>query len=312
MDYDSSKTVTYKLQRDGNFESRISRVELTRILIHSNGTLATGSVYADGDRMDVEGSMIANYVNALDAQLDFSRIQSVGDEIEMIYEAYFDGDGRLVDAGDVLYAAYRDQNGDDYEAFRFENEGRAAYFTRDARFTGQTNTLMRKPLGGGRLTSRFGMRTHAVYGDRRMHNGVDYGAACGTPIYAAGDGVITFAGWNGGYGRFIGIRHGSTFTTNYAHMRSFANGMRPGVRVRKGQLIGRVGTTGVSTGCHLHYEVVRNGSHINPLSEHIPRGDDLDRAARTRFDAFVGQLDAERARGTTLPQAAARAQNGTI
>ena len=292
--------------KDDGFVSKVSRIALTRVLVHASGALATGALYTDGKAMDIDGSTIANYVNALDAQVDFSQIQSVGDGIEMIYEAYFDDDGHLVDAGDVLYAAYHDQNGKTHEAFLFESNGKAAYFTRDARFTGQTNTLMRKPLGGGSISSKFGMRTHPVYGDRRMHNGVDYGASCGTPIYAAGDGVVSFAGWKGGYGRFIAVKHGSTYTTHYAHMRSFANGMRPGARVRKGQLIGRVGTTGVSTGCHLHYEVVKNGQHINPLSDHIPRGSDLGRAAKTRFLGFVSQLDSERERGVTLTQARAR------
>lgn len=298
------------VRRGDAFESSISTIELQRILVHARGSLLTGSIFTDGTAMGIEGSILANYVNALDAQVNFSRIQSVGDGIEMIYEAYFDDEGRLVDAGDVLYASYEDQSGDNYEAFRFETQGKAAYFTRDARFTGQTNTLMRKPLGGGRLSSRFGWRIHPVYGDRRMHNGVDYAASCGTPIYAAGDGVITFAGWKGGYGKFIAVKHGATYTTNYAHLRSFANGMRPGARVRKGQLIGRVGTTGVSTGCHLHYEVVKNGTRINPLSDHIPRGDDLARAARTRFLAFVGQIDAEREQEITLDRALARARSG--
>lgn len=294
------------------FLSQKSEISLTRILVFAGGPLNNGAVYVDGDELGIDGSMIANFVNALDAQVNFSRIQSVGDEIEMVYEAYFDDNGRLVDAGDVLYAAYTDQDGDTYEAFRFENENKAAYFTRDARFTGQTNTLMRKPLGGGRLSSRYGMRTHPVYGDRRMHNGVDYAASCGTPVYAAGEGTITAANWNGGYGRFVAIKHGPTFTTNYAHLKSFANGMRPGVRVRKGQLIGRVGTTGASTGCHLHYEVVRNGRKINPLSDHIPRGDDLNAAAKERFLLFVNDIDGERDQGLTMSEAFSLARSGNF
>ena len=286
-----------------------TEIQLNRALVHAAGALTTGAIYVDDKALGING-IVPNYVAALNSQIDFSRIQSVGDEIEVIYEAYFDDDGKLKEFGNVLYASFHDQYGETYEAFRFENNGKAAYFTRDARFTGQTNTLMRKPVGGGRMTSPFGLRTHPVYGDRRMHNGVDYGASCGTPIYAAGDGIIRFAGWKGGYGKFISIKHGSTYATNYAHMRSFANGMRPGVRVRKGQLIGRVGTTGASTGCHLHYEVVKNGRHINPLSDHIPRGNDLTSAAKTRFLAFVAQLDTERENGVTFDQAMARARSG--
>ena len=297
------------VRRGEGFESSLSTIDLQRVLVHEGGSLRTGSVFTDGAALGIEGSILANYVNALDAQINFSRIQSIGDGIELVYEAYFDEEGRLVDAGDVLYASYNDQSGDFFEAFRFETQGKAAYFTRDGRFTGRTNTLMRKPLGGGRLSSRFGWRIHPVYKDRRKHNGVDYAAACGTAIYAAGDGVITFVGWKGGYGKFIAIKHGTTYSTNYAHLRSFANGMRPGARVRKGQLIGRVGNTGVSTGCHLHYEVVKNGTKINPMSDHIPRGDDLTRAARTRFLAFVGQIDAEREQGVTPELAFARTGN---
>ena len=297
--------------KNGLFESRKSEIARNRVLIHASGMLETGYVYVDGAAMDIDGSMIANFVNALDAQIDFSRIQSAGDQIEMIYEAYFDDKGSLVDAGNVIYAAFNDQGGDLYEAFRFENNNKAAYFTRDARFTGQTNTLMRKPLGGGRLSSPFGMRTHPVSGDGRMHHGVDYAASCGTPVYAAGDGILTFVDWKGGYGRFAGIKHGPTFTTHYAHLKSFANGMRPGVRVRKGQLIGRVGTTGVSTGCHLHYEVVRSGRKINPLSEHIPRGADLDTAGKARFLTYVDEIDSERSKAITISKAINLAKAGT-
>ena len=292
------------------FASNIDKVELVKVLVHAKGTLTSGSIYVDGASMDIEGSVIANYVNALDAQLNFSRIQSGGDEVEMVYEAFFNQAGKLIDAGDVLYARYADQGGETYEAVRFKNRDKTSYYTREARFTGQVNTLMRKPVGGGRLTSGFGWRIHPVHGGRRMHNGVDYGAACGTPIYAAGNGVLTFVGWKGGYGKFIGIKHGSTYATNYAHMKSFANGMRPGVRVRKGQLIGRVGTTGVSTGCHLHFEVVKNGSKINPLSTHIPRGDDLAAATRQRFRAFLEELDEVRTQELTLQRAMARATQG--
>ena len=299
------------VRRSGDaFEANIDKVELIKVLVHAKGTLTSGSIYVDGAAMDIEGSVIANYVNALDAQLNFSRIQSGGDEVEMVYEAFFNQAGKLIDAGDVLYARYADQGGQTYEAVRFKNREKTSYYTRDARFTGQANTLMRKPVGGGRLTSKFGWRTHPVRGDRRMHNGVDYGASCGTPIYAAGNGVLTFVGWNGGYGKFIGIKHGSTYSTNYAHMKSFANGMRPGVRVRKGQLIGRVGTTGVSTGCHLHFEVVKNGRKINPLSTHIPRGDNLAAATRQRFLGFVAELDEVREEGRTLQTAMARAAQG--
>ena len=292
------------------FAANIDKVELIKVLIHAKGTLTSGSIYVDGAAMDIEGSVIANYVNALDAQLNFSRIQSGGDEVEMVYEAFFNQAGKLVDAGNVLYASYADQGGETYEAVRFKSREKTSYYTREARFTGQVNTLMRKPVGGGRLTSRFGWRTHPIHGDRRMHNGVDYGASCGTPVYAAGNGVLTFVGWKGGYGKFIGIKHGSTFATNYAHLKSFANGMRPGVRVRKGQLIGRVGTTGQSTGCHLHFEVVKNGRKINPLSTHIPRGDNLAAATRQRFLAFTAELDEVREEGRTLKDVMAKAAQG--
>ena len=302
--------VVHVRRKPEGFNATINKVELIKVLIHAKGTLTSGSIYVDGGAMDIEGSVIANYVNALDAQINFSRIQSGGDEIEMVYEAFFNQAGKLIDAGNVLYARYGDRGGQTYEAVRFKNRDKISYYTRDARFTGQVNTLMLKPLGGGRITSRFGWRIHPVYGDRRMHNGVDYGASCGTPIYAAGNGVLTFVGWKSSYGKFIGIKHGSIYSTNYAHLKSFANGMRPGVRVKKGQLIGRVGTTGVSTGCHLHFEVVKNGRKINPLADHIPRGDDLAAATRQRFRAFLAQMDEVREQGTTLQTAMARAAQG--
>jgi murein DD-endopeptidase MepM/ murein hydrolase activator NlpD len=162
---------------------------------------------------------------------------------------------------------------------------------------------MRTPVDGARLSSGFGMRRHPILGYSRMHKGVDFAAATGTPIYAAGSGRVVSAGRNGGYGNYIRIRHSGEYSTAYAHMSRFANGVRAGARVQQGQVIGYVGTTGRSTGPHLHYEVMRNSAQINPLSVKQPPNTQLADADLERFRAEVGRIDqlrAELARGTQM------------
>ena len=158
--------------------------------------------------------------------------------------------------------------------YRMEfKDGHADYFQEDGRSI--RKALMRTPINGGRLSSGYGMRHHPVLGYNKMHKGVDFAAPTGTKIYAAGDGVIESLGRNGGYGNYIRIRHNSTLKTAYAHMHRFEKGLRKGDRVRQGDVIGRVGTTGRSTGPHLHYEVLANGRQVNPRSVKLPTGEKL-------------------------------------
>jgi murein DD-endopeptidase MepM/ murein hydrolase activator NlpD len=170
--------------------------------------------------------------------------------------------------------------GDDGHTEYFDEEGRSAQ-----------KALMRTPIDGARLSSGFGQRRHPILGYNKMHRGVDFAAPSGTPIYAAGNGTIVYAGRKGGYGNYIRIRHNGNYDTAYAHMTGFARGMRVGRRVNQGQVIGYVGTTGRSTGPHLHYEVLRQGQQVNPMRIRMPSGRTLAGAEMKRFQGLRAALD---------------------
>ena len=206
--------------------------------------------------------------------------------------------------GDLLYAGLS-LSGEILDAFRFEPEdGEVEYFDRTGRSL--RKFLLRTPVDGARLSSTFGMRRHPILGYSRMHKGVDFAAPSGTPIYAAGSGRVVAAGRNGGYGNYIRVRHSGEYSTAYAHLSRFAKGIRPGQRVRQGQVIGYVGTTGRSTGPHLHYEVLRNDQQINPLEIKQPPTTQLAGADLERFNEEVARID--RLRGELTRQHAGRQQ----
>jgi murein DD-endopeptidase MepM/ murein hydrolase activator NlpD len=157
---------------------------------------------------------------------------------------------------------------------------------------------MKTPINGARLSSGFGMRRHPILGYSKMHRGTDFAASTGTPIMAAGDGIVDRAGFYGGYGRYVRLRHSGKYATAYGHMSAFARGIRPGARVRQGQVIGYVGSSGASTGPHLHYEVLLDGMQINPMSMRVPTGRNLDGKAMAQFEAERDRIDALRAAQT--------------
>jgi murein DD-endopeptidase MepM/ murein hydrolase activator NlpD len=233
--------------------------------------------------------------------VDFQRDLRAGDGFETMFEevSLEDGSG-AVRGGDVLYAGLT-LSGEILDAYRFEVEdGEVEYFDRTGRSL--RKFLMRTPVDGARLSSGFGMRRHPILGYSRMHKGVDFAAPSGTPIYAAGAGRVVSAGRNGGYGNYIRLRHSGEYSTAYAHLSRFAKGIRAGSRIQQGQVIGYVGTTGRSTGPHLHYEILRNDAQINPLSVRQPPNTQLAGADLERFRAEVGRIDqlrAELARGDT-------------
>ena len=195
--------------------------------------------------------------------VDFQRDIQPGDKFELMFELYRDHKGNTVKAGDLVYTSFSPR-GKTSEFFLYENaKGREGYY--DAKGKGAKRMLMRTPVNGARLSSRFGRRKHPILGYRKSHTGVDFAAPRGTPIMAAGTGTIKRAGRYGGYGNYVQIRHTDGYSTAYAHMSKFARGTKRGRRVTQGQVIGYVGTTGLSTGPHLHYEVHKNGKKINPM-----------------------------------------------
>jgi murein DD-endopeptidase MepM/ murein hydrolase activator NlpD len=232
---------------------------------------------------DVRDSLIATF--ALD--VDFNGRVRPGDGLSVLYGV---ADGEAAAGGEILYAAIT-AGGVARRFYRFKSpDGSVDYYDEDGR-TGD-KFLMRKPMERGVFRSGFGMRTHPILRRSRMHTGVDYAAPRGTRIYAAGDGVVAQAGWKAGYGRWIAIRHANGYETGYAHQSKFADGIRPGVRVKQGQVIGYVGSTGFSTGPHLHYEVRVNGRQVNPLKIRLRRGKELSGEQLVAFQSERDRIDA--------------------
>jgi murein DD-endopeptidase MepM/ murein hydrolase activator NlpD len=242
----------------------------------------------------VPQNVTAELIKLFSWDVDFQRDLRPGDGFETLYDelSLADGSGE-VRGSDLLYAALT-LSGNVLGAYRFELEGGVEYFDRNGKSL--RKFLLRTPVDGARISSGFGMRMHPILGYSLMHKGVDFAAPIGTPIYAAGDGRVLVAGRNGGYGNYVRIRHNGDYSTAYGHMLRFASGIAPGRRVSQGQVIGYVGTTGRSTGPHLHYEVLRDDAQINPMSVKQAPDTQLAGADLRRFQQEVDRIDRLRAR----------------
>jgi murein DD-endopeptidase MepM/ murein hydrolase activator NlpD len=228
--------------------------------------------------------------HAFSYDVDFQREVQPGDSFEILYERMTDGSGRTIANGDLVYAAMT-LSGKTLRVYRYVIAGThiAEYFNGQGQSV--RKALLRTPIDGARLTSSFGMRMHPILGYSTMHRGIDFGAATGTPIMAAGDAVVEKAGVQGGYGNFVLLRHNATYETAYGHMSRFASGIKPGVHVRQGQVIGYVGATGLATGPHLHYEVRINRDQVNPLSIKMMPGPKLAGHQLQSFRVVADELD---------------------
>jgi murein DD-endopeptidase MepM/ murein hydrolase activator NlpD len=299
LDFDHQIEITRNA--DGRYDAAKIERPQHRQMVRRAGTI-NDSLYLAAARLEVPHDVTYGLVKLFSWDVDFQRDLREGDGFETLFEevSLEDGSGASR-GGDLLYGGLT-LSGAILDAYRFEVEdGEVEYFDRTGRSL--RKFLLRTPVDGARLSSGFGMRRHPVLGYSRMHKGVDFAAPSGTPIYAAGSGRIASAGRNGGYGNYIRIRHSGEYSTAYGHMSRFAKGIGAGVRVQQGQVIGYVGTTGRSTGPHLHYEILRNSTQINPLSVKQPpntqlAGTDLERF-RTEVDR-IDQLRAELAHGTQV------------
>lgn len=263
-----------------------------RVLDHRAGEISD-SLYLAARRTGVPTDILIDMIRLFSFNVDFQRQIRPGDSFELIYERRIaEADGRI-ENGRILYARMT-LRGEEMAFYRFEDaDGEVDYFDRDGKSA--RKALMKTPLDGARLTSHFGPRRHPVLGYVRTHQGVDFGAPTGTPVYAAGDGVVERASRYGSYGNYIRIRHNSTeYKTAYAHLSGYARGIRAGARVKQGQVIGYVGATGRVTGAHLHYEVYRGEARVNPLRLDLPSGRKLDGPAREAFLQQAESLDSDR------------------
>ncbi len=258
------------------------------------------SIYQTGFENDVPRDLVDEFIRIFTFDLDFRGRVQPGDTLELFY-GLDDKDGETQAAPEILYAAI-EQNGLKRTYYRFKSPDDGAVGFYDETGKSAEKFLMRKPVSAGKFRSGFGMRRHPILRYRKMHNGVDWSAPRGTPIMAAGNGVITEAKWRSGYGRWIRIRHANGYETAYAHQSRFARGIKAGQRVRQGQVIGYVGSTGLSTGPHLHYEVLVNKRHVNPMRIRLPRGRVLKAEAQDAFERERDRIDSliERARNSHM------------
>lgn len=270
-----------------------------RYLVYASGTIEN-NIYNAVEDQDVPNSALDEFIRVLGFSVDFQREVRSGDQFELLYEREIDQlTGEDLNTGTLHYAGLR-LSGDTMSFFRFENsDGIVGWYDRDGQSA--VRTLMRTPIAGAKLSSKYGMRRHPVTGYNAMHRGIDFAAPKGTPIIAAGSGVVQKSGWFGNYGRYVRIRHTGRYATAYAHMTRIADGVTAGARVRQGQIIGYVGSTGRSTGPHLHYEVLVNNKQVNPLTVKLPSGEGLESEELEDFATIVDSIEQEVAsRGQVL------------
>ncbi|MHA1597805.1 MAG: M23 family metallopeptidase [Alphaproteobacteria bacterium] len=252
---------------DGNFMASREKLVLTRKLARAENDIDLSLSMAAG-KADVPASIQSEMIRLYSWDVDFQRDIRQGDSFELMYERFYNEDGEQTHNGDVVYAAMT-LSGKRKAVYRHTlADGTVDYF--DDRGASAKKALMRTPIDGARLSSGFGKRRHPILGYTKMHKGLDFAAPRGTPIYAAGNGTVEHAGRNGAYGNYVRIRHNAEYSTAYAHMKAVKT--RKGRRVKQGQVIGFVGTTGRSTGPHLHYEIIRNRTQVNPFKVKMPSG----------------------------------------
>ena len=307
--FDSSidRMVRVSRQATGDFAARQVEKIVTQVHSRAEGQIET-SLFGAGIKAGVPPQVMLQMVRLFSFTVDFQRDLHGGEKFHIMYRSQMDEAGRIVRHSDIVYASLS-VGGKTQKLYLYKrsNGGAAEYL--NERGHGNRRALMKTPIDGARLTSRFGYRKHPLLGFTKLHSGVDFGARPGTPIFAAGDGTIAKIGWFGAYGRYIRIRHGRVYETAYAHLSRFRRGLRVGSRVKQGETIGYVGNSGRSTGPHLHYEVLRDGQHVNPMKIALPSRKNLRGRELTRFLAHRKEVDA---RFAALGKADERLQEGTV
>jgi murein DD-endopeptidase MepM/ murein hydrolase activator NlpD len=280
------KLKTLVVARAGEeFESRIDEKKVEKTLKAKQAEIEV-SLSGSAAKAGIPSAVVAEAIRIFSWNVDFQRDIRPKDSLEVLYESYETEEGLIAKSGNILYAKLT-LSGREIPLYRFEMEdGRTDYFQPDGRSI--KRTLMKTPINGARMSSGFGKRRHPVLGYTKMHKGVDFAARTGTPIFAAGDGVIERAGWFSSFGKYVRIRHNSKLKTAYAHMSKIK--VKNGQRVTQGDVIGYVGTTGRSTGPHLHYEVISNGRQVNPNSVDLPTGEELKGKDLTNFKSAMTEI----------------------
>ena len=266
-------------------EKIITKLYKKKILAEN---IISKNLYSSAVDAKINPNTIIEFARIFGFEVDFQRDIRKNDYFKIVYEQYFDEYGEFVKSGSILYA-HMSINGREISLYKFGDDKIYGYFNINGKSV--EKALMKTPINGARLSSSFGLRKHAILGFNKMHKGTDFAAPSGTPIMASGSGTITRAKWCGGGGNCITIKHNSTYKTIYAHMKSFAKGMKKGKKVRQGQIIGYVGSTGMSTGPHLHYEVLINGKQVNSQTLKLPSGKVLKDEERRKFEILRIKTD---------------------
>jgi len=288
--YQISNTQKIYLKRNSkedSFNKEIVSIKLEKIIIYKEN-LIIQSLYKAATDQQIPANTIIEFAGIYGFQVDFQRDIRKNDKFQIMYEIFLNEKNEIVETGEILYANLK-LSGLDNNLYFFDNKGSEGHYDKNGKSV--KKALMKTPINGARLSSPFGMRKHPIDGYNKMHKGTDFAAPMGTPIMASGDGVIKKAGWCGGGGNCVKIKHNSTYQTVYAHMSKFARGIKPGVRVKQGQTIGYVGSTGKSTGPHLHYEVIVNGKKVNSQKLKLPSGKILKGKERKLFETKKIKLD---------------------
>ena len=283
----TQKIILKRNIQNDNFEEKIITIKLNKEIAYKEN-LILQSLYKSASDKNIPANIIINFAGMYGFQVDFQRDVRKKDKFQIMYEIFLNEKNEIVETGEILFGNLK-LSGKDNSLYYFDTEGNEGHYDKNGKSV--KKALMKTPINGARLSSPFGMRKHPIDGFNKMHRGTDFAAPMGTPIMASGDGVVKKAGWCGGGGNCVKIKHNSTYQTVYAHMSKFARGIKTGVRVKQGQTIGYVGSTGKSTGPHLHYEVIVNGKKVNSQKLKLPSGKILKGKERKLFETKKIKID---------------------
>jgi len=279
--YPESPVISIEVRKNKDrFNVKKNILKLNKKEVYVKNTIKN-NLYSAAINSGVEPNIIVEFARIYGFEIDFQRDIRKGDTFEIFYEKYVDENNITRDTGKIVYASMN-VNNKEFALYNFSHKKEQGYYDVDGKSV--VKALMKTPINGARLSSSFGLRKHPILGFNKLHTGTDFAARSGTPIMASGSGTITRARWCGGGGNCVKIRHNSTYETVYAHMKSFAKGIKEKRKVRQGQIIGYVGSTGMSTGPHLHYEVIVNGKKVNSQKLNLPSGKILSDEARKIFE----------------------------
>ena len=269
------------------FNQKILVTKLNKDIFYKEN-LISQSLYKSAIDENIPPNVIIEFARIYGFQVDFQRDIKKNDSFQIMYEVFINDENKIIETGEVIFANLK-LSGENFSLYYFDKKGSKGHYDKNGKSV--KKALMKTPITGARLSSPFGMRKHPIDGFNKMHRGTDFAAREGTPIMASGDGLVQKAGWCGGGGNCVAIKHNTTYKTIYAHMSKFAKGVRSGVRVKQGQTIGYVGSTGKSTGPHLHYEVLVNGEKVNSQTLKLPPGKILKNDDRILFETSKIKLD---------------------